>query len=641
MGGFEIDKAKASFSPALAAAARQPSITTATRLETQPSAVGMQASLAAGVADPLWFLARQWQFNEFQGEDAGSPLKVAFGIEGTTVGYWRPRKDGADWRKFENGGPPLEALIEAEAAWKLHPRLRGEAGLQLLRIAPAGLRKALLKKYPLTLPRPADPEADRAGLQWSILLNGKTVDAFEVARDLRRFRNASGQLKTLPAGLKVPAADNGKAKTLLAQWLVWFEEFLFEGKAANEAWQANRMEYAFDLSTGRPRAGGTSFMLGASEYTDGHVDWEEFSLAPDPSAGSRRAQKRSFEVTTRHPTPVRYAGMPASRYWEFEDGAVNFAGAEAGLTDLLRMSVTEFALTFGNDWFIVPVRLPVGYLHRVAHFEVTDSFGITSKVGPVENLGTPWSMFELQPESEDQKSALAHTIFLPDALETVLEGAVLERTLLVRDEMANLAWAIEKSVQGVSGESIDRDMEAKGLAFHQQIEFEEPPEPQLVYRLMTPVPANWIPLLPTRKPGQLLSKPLELQLQCAAMKRFFPRATDADSEDYQRFLDTLDAEDTFIRSISKNKSDTRIYEFYPRGWLLRKDPTRKPASESLPILEEEEVPRIGATVMRSFQYARSADGRAWMWIGRRKTAGRGEARSNLRFDVPVRTSILR
>ena len=30
--------------------------------------------LQAPLGDPLWLLARQWQFNEFQGEDAGTPL---------------------------------------------------------------------------------------------------------------------------------------------------------------------------------------------------------------------------------------------------------------------------------------------------------------------------------------------------------------------------------------------------------------------------------------------------------------------------------------------------------------------------------------------------------------------------------------
>jgi hypothetical protein len=33
------------------------------------------------------------------------------------------------------------------------------------------------------------------------------------------------------------------------------------------------------------------------------------------------------------------------------------------------------------------------------------------------------------------------------------------------------------------------------------------------------------------------------------------------------------------------------------------------------------------------QYARSCDGKAWLWIGPSKLAGRGQAESNLRFDV--------
>jgi hypothetical protein len=56
------------------------------------------------------------------------------------------------------------------------------------------------------------------------------------------------------------------------------------------------------------------------------------------------------------------------------------------------------------------------------------------------------------------------------------------------------------------------------------------------------------------------------------------------------------------------------------------------------VIEEEEVPRIGARVRRKFQYARTSDGRSWLWIGRSKTAGRGEAASNLRFDVAIKTT---
>ncbi len=54
------------------------------------------------------------------------------------------------------------------------------------------------------------------------------------------------------------------------------------------------------------------------------------------------------------------------------------------------------------------------------------------------------------------------------------------------------------------------------------------------------------------------------------------------------------------------------------------------------LIEEEEVLRIGATLKRKFQYARSSHGRRWLWSGRSKTAGRGEAASHLRFDVAVK-----
>ena len=40
-------------------------------------------------------------------------------------------------------------------------------------------------------------------------------------------------------------------------------------------------------------------------------------------------------------------------------------------------------------------------------------------------------------------------------------------------------------------------------------------------------------------------------------------------------------------------------------------------------------------------YARSSDGKSWLWVGRSKTAGRGEAASQLRFDVAVKATTLR
>ncbi|MDN5782841.1 MAG: hypothetical protein L0H23_12625, partial [Luteimonas sp.] len=462
------------------------------------------------------------------------------------------------------------------------------------------------------------------------------IDASVLASELRPLLDGADALTALPARLTLGGAAANAAKKMLARWLAWLDDFLYEGDPAAASWQRNRMEYAFALKAGDTR-------LDADEYTDGHVDWEDFRATATASTGD--PVRQTFAVASRHPAPVRYPGMPAERYWEFEDGNVNFAGTEAGVTDLLRMSVTEFALTFGNDWFLVPVRLPVGWVHRVTDFTITDNFGIPATPKPIANPnGTQWTMYSMAAD-ESLQGRLDHSLFLPDSLDGVQEGNVLEETMLARDEMANLAWAIEHKVQGVSGEPLDRGLEAKSLAFQQRIAFDGGIDsPQLVYRLQTPVPANWTPLLPVRGTPINFADPLTIQLARAGMKRFYPEASveviGAVDPAYVDFLALLDAQDDFITPIAIGDG-LRAYVFYPRGWMLRRDPLHPMPDDDTLTLEEEEVPRIGATLRRKFQYARSSDGRSWLWIGRSKTAGRGEAQSALRFDVAVKQGTLR
>ena len=77
-----------------------------------------------------------------------------------------------------------------------------------------------------------------------------------------------------------------------------------------------------------------------------------------------------------------------------------------------------------------------------------------------------------------------------------------------------------------------------------------------------------------------------------------------------------------------------MFVLHPRGRLLKVDPGVTGlalATDSLAVAEEE-VPRAGAIVRRSFQYARGPDGRAHLWIGRSKTTGTGESSSGLGFD---------
>src|SRR5205823_6162823 len=50
-------------------------------------------------------------------------------------------------------------------------------------------------------------------------------------------------------------------------------------------------------------------------------------------------------------------------------------------------------------------------------------------------------------------------------------------------------------------------------------------------------------------------------------------------------------------------------------------------------LFENEVPRMGAHIIRSRQYARWYDGGMFAWVGREKSPGPGEGSSGLRNDV--------
>ena len=43
------------------------------------------------------------------------------------------------------------------------------------------------------------------------------------------------------------------------------------------------------------------------------------------------------------------------------------------------MLLVEFAVDYGNDWFVIPVELEVGSLYRTQSLIVTDSFGVRTR----------------------------------------------------------------------------------------------------------------------------------------------------------------------------------------------------------------------------------------------------------------------
>ena len=504
---------------------------------------------------------------------------------------------------------PLEVAVESETALALHPRLAAEAGLQLQRMLTAaelsGLRDAFVSAYSLTLAEDASAGTDTNGSEWLSLAAGRALDARRLAAVLRPLRAADGSLSALPPQPVLPAESQGAARDVLQRWLAWYDALLIDTDA-NAAWNVHRLEYAFATAAPTPEG---ALTLVADEYADGRLDWYALRAAA-ASLGEGAADATTItalQVRPLLPMPVQYAGKPADRYWEFEDETINFGALAAGPTDLTRLLLAEFGLVYGNDWFVVPLRLPVGSITRVTRCLARDTFGVVTEITRSRNSGgTAWALFELteRPPSFSTSGttgpAARDWLLLAPTLAQTLEGDAVEQVALFRDELANIAWAVEHVVQGASGDPYPRYDEASRRAAQQQVDG-PPLNAQLVYRLATSVPEHWLPLVPVPAEGSNPGLAPVIQFQRRALLRV--------------------------------EADGTRRAIQPRGQLLRTDPRGSVELEPALRLEEEEIGREGVIVERNFQLARWLDGRTLLWLGRRKSVGRGEGASGLRFDA--------
>ena len=571
---------------------RKPTVIGYSRLEPLNLTTGdLGPGLEVPIADPLWLVGRQWQFEELRGEDGGSPVLAEVFAERGPVTRFHAGPLGADPASAAVDIPPamaLEIAVEAELPDVLPERVRSQLGLQLLRLtraaglpreALAAIEKAYLQAWPFA--GDLNPEADPVGAARRRLVAGRVPDG-----------SAAAATGALPDSVRsvIPAAHRGTVDDVYNKWLMWAGQYM--SVPIGTSWDPHRLECSFraqaTLSTG-------DVVLRSDEYVGGTLDWYSFDASLGPTLGVPGQPVEPEEIRQQLiPTPVRYPGMPSDRLWAFEDAQVYLGGVKAGSADLARLALVEFSLVFGNDWFLLPFSMRYGDVARVHTLRVTDTFGQVIDVPPSREVGHPgWTVFQNTPV--DDASEMADVFVLPATVRHALQGPPLEEVALFRDEMANLVWGVERIVQGPSGEPIKRGL-AESRSLRQQLPGDLD-DASIVYRLMTPVPAHWVPFVSVPAAG-------------VPPKRF---ATDLERRPMLRFTE----------------EGTEVV--HPHGVILRESQTGAVASDRLRIAEEE-VPREGIVVTRCFQLARTVSGGTALWIGRRKEAGRGEGSSGLKFD---------
>ena len=499
------------------------SITEWHRLSPTTRNEGTTEGLRAKVADPLWLLGRQWQVGELGGEDAGSPVTVECWHEHdplTRVDL-DPESQAATARDYDvTTDGPLETIVEREAVLADDDPGREvavETGRNFLaRLDARGVRLGgdTVRADDFAadlLVESADGPLDAGGERFMAVVGGRTLDGVALYEQLTASGNVTGASDwqsvswgsvdhAYPGSGSVPDGYKQAAKA----YVDWYAD-LYDEPDEGRAWNRDRMEYEFAVSTG---SGGDETAFAADEYEGGRLDWDAFSVDPDrsldPDTGQSDAQTDTQRVSgagtavtrtvteelpldglgidrdepdlTMVPSKVSFPGMPSARWWEFEDGNVNLDTMQLGPGEVGKLLLAEFATLYGNDWFSLPIDVPVGSLTRIEHLLVTDTFGQVTTVDPVVPGGETTTAEETdQSEEADEGNyggAVAGSggwnvfmhqglpghdepgLFYPPVLGANHGSDPVERVLFARDEMANMAFGIELRTEDAVGDPL-------------------------------------------------------------------------------------------------------------------------------------------------------------------------------------------
>jgi hypothetical protein len=540
------------------------SLTTWNRLEPATRNESLPG-LAARIGDPLWLLGRQQQAGELAGSDTASIVSARLDYEVAPISRWvagepAPGTVGSPYP----AGVPIEALVDSvqQPVGRLERAAGGRRFLRRLGDALATTYGAAVRREFAMggLDTAEVGRSDDLGMRWSGVLAGRSVDGAAL-----RAAPAAPDPASVRVRVGVADADADAFDAVLADFAAWWDG---RHAAPAGAWRADRLASPFAVGA---MTGAGPVTLKAPAHRGGRVDWHSFDVALGALATGDPAPVA--ESITVLPGQLTFPGMPAPRWWEFENGTVDLGGLEAAPDDLGRLLLAEFALVYGNDFFAVPLTLPTGSISRVTTLEVRTTYGETARVEPAAvhdgASGQRWRMFQVSDGSPDTDKGVGLLVLPPCAVD-VLDGPVEEEVLLTRDETANAAWGIELRVTGPVGMPVERrEVEA---AAGRRGSGTPVTDSTLRYRLSTRVPESWLPLLTT--------------------------------------ADGLGLE----------QSGTAI----PAGTLL---------SSAAPFrLDTVELPRVGRRVTRRTHAARGVNGTTHVWTGWTTRSGRGESSSGLRYD---------
>lgn len=664
------------------------------RIEPRCRRDDFQQGIEARSADPLWYLARQWQMGEFQGEDNGSPIRVSVDYHNQLIS--RLHIEGNPDIELPVS-PPLETLIEQEPVimnWRLRIRIGQQFERFVKQTLPDQANEIIITYrkpgyYPVNMPDEDSPEyikTDRSTRRYLNLMAGRAINGENLINDILDNRN-----KSLPEEL---AGNNTLLKEVHDKLKEWYLAMYAQPSTSNPAWIPHEMNYQFCLTAENGDASQTA-TLSVPDYRNGELDWYSCEL----KSSSEVHEDLSVETKTFNPTRVEFAGKPNERWWTFEDHSVDFGKMDVGTTDLVRTMLMEYAFIYADDWCIVPLDVPVGSLTRIMNLRVKNVFGDEDSIRfAAETNSSPldvWDLYKLKgdkqpPKDPDVINPVSHLLMIPPAINYRQESEAIEEVRFIRDEGANLVFAIENTVSNQMGTPV-KGFELQLEKYNRQ---KEPLITQFKNRII-PLEVEKAALEDERATlneelqteGIVATRIEQINIRKQVIQERITIIDDSVSK-YQRNIDILEnpnksidvnglplyrlantVPDNWIPYVPVNKSGSRnplagdmsirlrqaqMLRNVDRMTLITNNPgidlaatehmqidSIAPMSrilagmkedENLEWLNEEAVLRSGLKVQITKQRVRWFDGKTYVWLGRKVLTGRGEGSSGLSFD---------
>ena len=470
------------------------------RIETRTRDTDYTEALSFEAYDPLWLLARQWQFGRFQGNDCGSTVMTKIQVERQKIVRLYTKNGTIKAFSTER---PLEYDVERRPH-AIDPYVRIESALHFLKMKAVSGASA----------------ADLNAVRNSCKLDPFLPDGEETLEEVKAAANAKMDklyrfygkrcfdgyklylLKSVPAGL-------AKAHQ---EYKEWFKKQYLGNSETDAFWNEEKLGYDLMICS-------NTGQYAAEDYHTGRLSWYSFDKRATVNFSGTPAENVTLGAL---PTPATFPAAPNRRLWEFENRRVQFNDwRNDDVTALASSVIMQYTMMYSNDWMIVPLETEVGTVLTVKDLIVKDSFGREFHINKsFENIDRKsalvgftdrWAMYSNAPAnayaSNNYKSATG--LLFPPTLQRTEQGAPVEEVQFLRDEMANMVWGVEERVSDGCGGSLDsRSRSDKVLSIVDErrkvddSDVRKAEDADYSYLIQNRVPIHWIPFIPQNIIGQ-------------------------------------------------------------------------------------------------------------------------------------------